>query len=496
MIHHAVVLEGWCFHMLNQDHTPLFSALKAYKEQRVIPFDVPGHKHGNGIPELRDFLGENTLLVDVNSMKPLDNIGNPTGVIREAEELMAQAYGADAAFFLVNGTTFGVQAMVMAACQPGDKIILPRNVHESAIHALILSGAVPVYMQPEILPRLGIAGGVPYETFAETVKKHPDAKAVFLINPTYYGITSDLPKIIELAHRSNMTVLVDEAHGAHFHFHPELPPSSIPLGADIAAVSLHKTGGALTQSSALLLNERIYRREYIKTILNLTQTTSASYLLMASLDVSRKMLATEGRQIMSHILELARYARSELNRINGLYAFGSELINGKGVIGFDETKLGVCVTGIGLTGHEVYDLLRDKYNIQIEFGDVHNILAILSVGDTAKNVNALIAALRDIAMKHATGKNVETWVDLTNPDIIVSPRDAFYSRKKKIPLEEAEGEISGESIMAYPPGIPIVSPGERIDKSIIEHILFLKRQKTVITGVEDAMADEINVLGY
>jgi arginine/lysine/ornithine decarboxylase len=482
--------------MLNQNQTPLFSALKAYRERRVIPFDVPGHKHGNGIPELRDFLGDNTLQVDVNSMKPLDNIGNPTGVIREAEELLADAYGADAGFFLVNGTTFGVQAMVLAACQPGDKIILPRNVHESAIHALILSGAIPVYMQPEVLPRLGIAGGIPYETFARTVKDHPDAKAVFLINPTYYGITSDLSRIIKLAHKSNMTVLVDEAHGAHFHFHPELPPSAIQLGADMAAVSLHKTGGALTQSSGLLLNERVYRREYIKTILNLTQTTSASYLLMASLDVARKMLATEGSRVMAHILELARFARSELNRIDGLYAFGCELINGKGVIGFDETKLGVCVTGLGLTGHQVYDLLRDEYNIQIEFGDVHNILAILSVGDTMENVSALVEAFRDIAKKHATGKDVETWVNLTNPDIIVSPRDAFYSRKKRVPLVDAEGEISGESIMAYPPGIPIVSPGERIDRSIIDHILFLKRQKTVITGVEDAQADEINVLGY
>lgn len=482
--------------MPDQYQTPLFSALKAYRERRVIPFDVPGHKHGNGIPELRDFLGETTLQVDVNSMKPLDNIGNPTGVIREAEELMAQAYGADAAFFLVNGTTFGVQAMVMAACQPGDKIILPRNVHESAIHALILSGAIPVYMQPEILPRLGIAGGIPYETFEQTVKKHPDAKAVFLINPTYYGITSDLPRIIELAHKHNMTVLVDEAHGAHFHFHPELPPSAIPLGADISAVSLHKTGGALTQSSVLLLNERVYRREHIKTILNLTQTTSASYLLMSSLDVARKMLATEGKARISHILDLARYARNALNHTDGLYAFGSELINGKGVVGFDETKLGVCVSGIGLTGHQVYDLLRDEYNIQIEFGDVHNILAILSVGDTKENVDALIAALKDIALRHATGKCVETTINLTNPEVIVSPRDAFYSGKKRIPLVMAEGEISGESIMAYPPGIPIVSPGERIDRSIIEHILFLKRQKTVITGVEDAMADEINVLGY
>lgn len=482
--------------MLNQNETPLFDALKAYQKRRVIPFDVPGHKHGNGIPELRDFLGDNTLQIDVNSMKPLDNIGNPTGVIRDAEELLAAAYGADAAFFLVNGTTFGCQAMVMAACQPGDKIILPRNVHESVIHALILSGAVPVYMQPEIIPRLGIAAGVSFDTFAQTVSENPDAKAVFLINPTYYGMTSDLERIIKLAHKSNMAVLVDEAHGAHFHFHPELPPSAVPMGADMSAVSLHKTGGALTQSSALLLNERFYRRDYIKTILNLTQTTSASYLLMASLDVARKMLATDGSRVISHVLELARYARNELNRVDGLYAFGSELVNGKGVAGFDETKLGVCVTGLGLTGHQVYDLLRDEYNIQIEFGDVHNILAILSVGDTLENVMALVDALRDISRKYATGRNVETWVNLTNPDIIVSPRDAFYSRKKRIPLEAAEGEISGESIMAYPPGIPIVSPGERIDRSIIDHILFLKRQNTVITGVEDAQADEINVLGY
>ncbi len=482
--------------MSGQNKTPLFNALKEYKERNVIPFDVPGHKHGNGIPELRDFLGTNTLQIDVNSMKPLDNIGNPTGVIREAEELLAEAYDADAAFFLVNGTTFGVQAMIMAACHPGDKIILPRNVHESAIHALILSGAIPVYMQPEIHPHLGIAGGIPYETFEQTIKEHPDAKSVFLINPTYYGITSDLSRIIELSHKYNMTVLADEAHGAHFHFHDSLPPSAIPLGADMSAVSLHKTGGALTQSSALLLNERYYNREYIKTILNLTQTTSASYLLMASLDIARKMLATEGNRILSGILELARNTRLELNKIDGLYSFGTEIVNGRGIFGFDETKLGICIKGLGLTGHQVYDILRDHYNIQIEFGDVNNILAVLSVGDTKENVCALIDAFRDISLKYAKGKSVDININLTNPEIIVSPRDAFYSRKKRIPLLESEGEISGESIMAYPPGIPIVSPGERIDKNIIEHILFLKRQHTVITGVEDAQANTINVLGY
>jgi arginine/lysine/ornithine decarboxylase len=481
--------------MNNQYKTPLFDAVKDYHRKQVIPFDVPGHKHGKGIPELAEFVGTKVLEVDVNSMEMLDNIGSPSGVIKEAEELMADAYRSNHAFLLVNGTSSGVQAMVMSVCNPGEKIIMPRNAHKSAINSLILSGAVPVYVQPETDEKLGIAMGVSVESVEKAIAKNPDAKAVFLVNPTYYGATLNLKDIIKVAHKNGMAVVVDEAHGAHLGFHKELPCGAMELGADMAAVSLHKTGGSLTQSSVLLLNEGFVDKNHVRAMLNLTQTTSASYLLMTSLDIARKMLATRGEEIFTRILKLTRMAREEINKIEGLYAFGRELVGNKGVFDFDETKLGINVSGLGMTGFKAYDILRDEYNIQVELGDVFNVLAIVSVGDDEESIRALIEALKSMSKKYRGCKMEFANVNLENPEVIVSPRDAFYASKKLIKLEEAEGEISGESIMAYPPGIPIVTPGERISKDMIEYIRYIKSQHSMLTDTEDPQVEYIKVLG-
>lgn len=482
--------------LIDQNSLPLFEAMKEYHKKNVIPFDVPGHKHGIGIKEMTDYFGSTMLELDVNAMKCLDNICNPIGVIKEAEELAATAYGAEHAFFLVNGTTSGVQTMIMSACSPGDKIILPRNAHKSATTALILSGAVPVYIQPEINENLGIAMGVSLDEVQKAVTEHPDAKAIFLINPTYYGATSDLRSIVEIAHQKGIAVLIDEAHGAHMKFHEELPFEAMDLGADMCAVSTHKTGGSLTQSSILLLNKGLIDAKTVKTTLNLTQTTSASYLLMASIDIARKQLATKGEEMLERVLDLSRWARNEVNKISGIYAFGKELIGTPGVFNFDETKLGVNVRELGLTGFEVYDILRDEYNIQTELGDMYNVLAIISLGDTEESVGALVNALKDIAQKYRSDKKIKGKKGvLRNPEVIVSPRAAYYSRKKLVRFEEAEGEVSGESIMAYPPGIPVVTPGERITSEMIEYIMRLKEEHSLLQGTEDPYVEYIKVLG-
>ncbi len=480
----------------NHEVLPLIDAIRQYDQRNVVPFDVPGHKHGRGTKELVDFFGEQVMRIDVNSMKCLDNIGNPVSVIKEAQELMADAYDADHAFFLTNGTSSGVQAMIMSACQAGDKVILPRNSHKSAINALILGGITPVYVQPEMNIRLGIAMGVTIEKIKEAIALHPDAKAVFLINPTYYGAASDLKSIVKLCHDHDMAVLVDEAHGAHLHFHNELPMSAMQANADMSAVSMHKTGGSLTQSSALLLRGNIIDKDRVKTILNLTTSTSASYLLMASLDGARKILATRGELMLTDTLELSRDARNEINAIDGLYAFATELIDARGVYSFDETKLSINVTDIGLTGFEVYDLLRDEYNIQMELGDINNVLAIISLGDTKEALISLISALKDISIKYRKPKFDCNAMPLKNPEVVIIPRDAFYMQKKILPLLESAGEIAGEYIMAYPPGIPILSPGERITKEIIEYIQVLKTQKSVLTDNHDPSGEFIKVIKH
>ncbi len=477
----------------DQAKMPLFSALMAYKDKPIIPFDVPGHKQGKGNPLLQKTFGTDLMRMDVNSSKPLDFLGNPTGVIKEAEDLMADAFGAKAAHFLVNGTSSGVQAMIMTACRPGDKIILPRNVHKSAINALILSGAEPVYLQPEIHQDLGIAMGISAQQVEEAIHLHSDAKAVFVIHPTYYGAVSELAAIVETAHKNGLLVLVDEAHGTHFHFHPELPMDAMEAGADMAAVSLHKTGGSLSQSSALLVGGNRIDPAHVKRILNLSQTTSASYLLMASLDATRCMLATEGKARFTEILRLVRKTRYQLNEIPGVYAFGTDLIGTPGVFDFDEAKMSIHTLDFGLSGLDVYEILRDEFSIQVEMGDAHNILAIFSVGDGEKEADALVSAIRILAARNL-GKHPRIPYESAHPTVAMSPREAFYAAKESLPLKESEDEIAGESIMAYPPGIPIVSPGEKIDRNMIRQIQYLKQHHCVLTGTEDPDVNRIQVV--
>ena len=480
---------------LDQFRTPLFDAVKNYVESNVVQFHVPGHKKGVGLEELRDYIGERALEMDANGMEDLDFANNPTGVIYESEKLMAQAFGAQNAYYLVNGTTAGVQAMIMSAVEPGEKILIPRNAHKSTIGGIILSGAMPVYLQPEINEKLGIAMGITEESLKKAIKDHPHAKAVFLINPTYYGAASDLKTLVRIARRHEMTVLVDEAHGAHMSFHDDFPLTAMEVGADISAASTHKTAGSMTQSSVLLLRGNMISPQRVKQVLNLTYTSSASYLLMCSLDIARKQLATKGSDLLEEALRLARMARDEINKIEGLYAFGKELIGTPGCFDFDETKLGINVAGLGYTGYEMESKLRKEYNIQIELSDMNNILAMVSIGDKEENLIALIEALKDISSKTEIRDYKKTVYLPQNPKMIVSPRDAFYSPKKKVALENSVGEIAGEMVMAYPPGIPVICMGERITQDIVDYIRILKEQRCQLQGAADPYINSIMVLG-
>ena len=325
---------------MDQDRAPLQEALERMRRDRLVPFDVPGHKRGRGNPELTRFLGEQCLSVDVNSMKPLDNLCHPTSVIREAEELAADAFGAAHAFFMVGGTTSSVQAMVLSNVKKGDEIILPRNVHQSVINALVLCGATPVYINPQSDKNLGIALGMSLSDVRATMERHPGAKAILINNPTYYGICSDLKSITEAAHQKGMRVLVDEAHGTHFYFGRNMPISAMAAGADMAAVSMHKSGGSLTQSSVLLCGKNV-NPHYVRQIINLTQTTSGSYLLLSSLDISRRNLATRGQEIFDKVERFAGYAREEIGKIGDYFVYSKDLVNGDSIFDFENTKLSV-----------------------------------------------------------------------------------------------------------------------------------------------------------
>jgi len=478
---------------LSQFDAPIFEALKTHRLNRVVPFDVPGHKGGRGNQELTDFLGLNCLKADVNSMKPLDNLSHPVSVIKDAQALAAEAFGANEAFFMVNGATAAVQAMIMSVCKAGEKIIMPRNVHRSAINALVVCGAIPVYINPGINKRLGIPLGMTIADIEKAIEENPDAKAILVNNPTYYGICSDLKQIVTLAHSRRMLVLADEAHGTHFYFGDDMPVSAMKAGADMAAVSMHKTGGSLTQSSILLCGASI-NANYVRQIINLTQTTSSSYLLLSSLDIARKNLSIHGKEMFKKTIEFASYARDEINKLGGYYAFADELIDGESVFDFDPTKLSVNTIEIGLAGIEVYDILRDDYSIQIEFGDIGNILAIISAGDRALEIERLISALSEIKRLYCKDKAGMFDHEYINPIVALAPQAAFYSGKKTLPIENSIGKISGEFVMCYPPGIPIIAPGEMITEEILNYIFYAKEKGCLLTGPQDLNIETIDVV--
>ena len=423
-------------------------ALENFKDMRIVPFDVPGHKRGRGSPELTKFLGQQCMTVDVNSMKPLDNLCHPTSVIREAEELAADAFGAAHAFLMVGGTTSSVQAMILSVVKRGDEIILPRNVHRSVINALVLTGAIPVYVNPQMNDRLGISLGMSVADVKAAIEKHPSAKAVLVNNPTYYGICSNIREIVRLAHAAGMKVLADEAHGTHFYFGENMPVSAMAAGADLASVSMHKSGGSLTQSSFLLCGPSM-NAEHVRQIINLTQTTSGSYLLMVSLDISRKNLALHGKEIFRKVVDLTTYAREEINALGDYYAYGSELINGDTVYDFDTTKLAVNTLDVGLAGIEVYDK-RDKATLMRQ--------------------------------------------EYISPQVVAGPQEAFYADKKAMPLEESVGRICAEFVMCYPPGIPILAPGERITRDILDYIRYAKEKNCMLLGTEDPEVNNLQVI--
>ncbi len=478
---------------LNHDHTPLFTALTEHSGKKSIHMDVPGHKQGAGSLELTDYFGERMLRADINSMYGMDNLLNPQGVIRDAEILAADLFKADAAFFMVNGTTSAIQTMILAACRPGDKIIIPRNVHKSIINAMIISGAFPVYVQPKFSYKLGLTLGVTEQDYIKAINDNKDAKAVLIINPTYYGFVCDVAEVAKEAHKYDMSVLADEAHGTHFYFHPDLPSGSIEAGADMAGLSVHKTGGSLTQSSILLLKERYFSKNYIKSVSNITQTTSASYLLMASLDVARKQLAKNGRKMYQKVIDIAEEIRYKVGLIPG-YVPVTHVTDDVGMYGYDSTKVVFNIKRLDITGIHMFDILASEYDIYAEFGDSENILFIPGIGSSFDEIPVMVNALSLISKKYSTRQKQLFFKPWCNVNLIYSPREAFYMPKKRILFKEAIGRVSAEFVMFYPPGIPILAPGELITQEAYEYIRLLVEENAAITGIEDSTAQTVLIV--
>lgn len=466
---------------LDQNKTPYLDALKKYLSEDILPLDVPGHHMGNVQNKLKTFLGSQLYRADVNAPIGMDNLANPHGVLLEAERLMADFCNADKSFFLINGTSGGILAMIMAACKANDKIILPRNVHKSIVSALILSGACPVYVMPRLDTELEIANQPTVDDYIKTMQRYPSAKAVFVINPTYFGAVTDLKRIVEEAHARGMIVLVDEAHGAHYYFDKTGPISAMDAGADMASVSFHKTGGSLTQSSVLLLKSKLVKRSEVQKTLNILNTTSPSTILLASLDSARQYVATKGQEHMNKVHALSDYARKEIAKIKGFVPCNKDHFLERDCFDYDETKLVIKLDHLDLNGFEVYQLLKRKYNIQIELAETYVIMGVLAIGNNHAQMVRFIKALKDISKNHYNKKLPEEKhaFGIDFPFQIIRPRAAYHAPGMKIPLEEAVNTISKESIMVYPPGIPLIVPGEVFTKELVERIEEYRKQENI-----------------
>ena len=481
----------------SQFDTPLFTGLVEHAKKNPVQFHIPGHKKGRGMDlEFREFIGERALSIDLINIGPLDDLHTPKGIIKEAQKLAAEAFGADYTFFSVQGTSGAIMAMIMSVCGPGDKIIVPRNVHKSVMSAIIFSGAIPIFIHPVVDEKLGISHGITTDAVSKALEQHPDAKALLVINPTYFGIAADLKKIVEIAHSYRVPVLVDEAHGVHIHFHEDLPLSAMQAGADMAATSVHKLGGSMTQSSILNMKEGLVSHKRVQSVLSMLTTTSTSYLLLASLDVARKQLATKGREMLDRTIKLAQSIRRQINEIDRLYCVGEEILGTKATFDYDPTKLIISVKNLGISGYEAEKWLRENYNIEVELSDLYNILCLITPGDTEEEGRILVEALRELAKNcKKTCKNNDRPVLLPEiPVLALSPRDAFYAETELVPFDESEGRIIAEFIMVYPPGIPIFIPGEIIT---MENLHYIKKNIEVglpVQGPENFDARKLRVI--
>lgn len=478
-----------------QKETPYLDSYRDYLKEKDTVFDVPGHHQGKIKTDFDKVFGSIIYKVDVNSPRGMDNLSRPTGVIKKAQELFAKACGASYSKFLINGSSEGNLIMLMSTLKEGDKILLPRNIHKSVISALIMSGAIPVFLMPEIDKGTEIVNQISYKEWKKAIDNNLDAKAIFIINPTYFGATTNLKKVVSYAHSKKMLVLVDEAHGTHFYFSKHLPISAMEAGADMSTLSIHKTGGSLTQSSLLLVKgDLVVRYDVIKTF-NLLTSTSPSSLLLASLDSARKFLVFKGSKYIFKAISLAKECRERIDKIPGFKPRGKDYFIKKGSFSYDETKVVVEIDKLTINGFEVYKLLKDKYHIQIELAETYAFLLLFTVGSIQNDVDVIVDALKDISKKYYNDSVTYENRHYSNkfPDLILTPREAFQAPLKVVKITKALNMISKESIMTYPPGIPLILPGERFSEEVINEIKYLKRIKANIVSDYEG-PDEVSVI--
>ncbi|MBO0349216.1 aminotransferase class I/II-fold pyridoxal phosphate-dependent enzyme [Phormidium pseudopriestleyi FRX01] len=482
---------------MSQDHrqAPLLETLARCAKKPDAPFYAPGHKRGRGIPQsLSNLLGTSVFLADLPELPDLDNLFAPTGAIAAAQELAADAFGASQTWFLVNGSTAGIIAAILATIRPGDKIILPRNVHKSVISGLILSGALPVFISPEFEPVWGLALSITPASVAEALAVHPDAKAVMMVYPTYQGVCGDIQAIATVTHQFGIPLLVDEAHGPHFAFHEDLPTPALVAGADLSVQSIHKVLGAMTQASMLHIQGDRIDVDRLSQSLQLMQSTSPSYLLLASLDAARQQMALQGQELMTQTLALGSRAREEIAQIPGLSVLTPPEPRSPGFVAGDRTRLTVGVWGWGLSGYEVDEMLQEL-GVTCELPSPDHLTFIISLGNTSADIDQLVQGFSTLSHDYwHKQRSVCLHPMPPSPALSLCPRDAFFALVEAIPITEAIARVSAELVCPYPPGIPILMPGEVITLEAVAYLQQVLAHGGILTGCSDPTLTTLKVV--
>jgi arginine decarboxylase len=482
-----------------QAATPYIDALLGYRTKGIVPFHTPGHKLGKGAPPImREVFGDALLAVDVAMAGGVEDTRESTALVAKAEALAAAAWGGERCYFLVNGSTSGIHSLLLALAGPGDGVILPRNAHKSVQAALIFSGAVPYYVEPEIDPVWGVPLNVPAARIAAALEAHPLAKAVFIVSPSSNGVCAALETIAGMVHGSGLPLVVDQAWGPHLRFCSALPLDALSAGADAMVASTHKLISGITQSSVLVANGKRLSLQRLESIVKMTQSTSPQVLIYASIDAARAQMATQGEELWSRAVDNAEWARAQLRRLTGVRVMGDEVLARDGVADFDRTRLTVSACDLGLNGYELETTLRERYGIAVEAADPLNVLLNVTYGDSRDDVARFTAAMADLAVRRRDAPSVSCATPLSSwPHFsrqIMTPRDAFFAVSEAVPVARASGRVSAEMVAPYPPGIPIVAPGEEVSDELVAYLTEASARAMHVHGPEDLTLKTLRVV--
>lgn len=460
-----------------------------YVDGGVLGFHMPGHGQGRTVPaRFAELIREHGLACDITQVLGMDDILRPDGPCLEAQRLAADLYGADHSYFLINGSSGGIHAMLLAAVRPGETVLLPRNVHRSTIAGLQLCGARAIFFETPHDGELDTGVAATVEAVAPLLQQHPAARALFLTSPTYHGAAADVRRLVELAHAANVAVLVDEAWGAHLAFHPQLPTSALEAGADVVVHSTHKLLAGMSQGAMLHLRGERVDRERLEDALRILQSTSPSTVIVASLDVARQQMAAEGTERWSKVLSLAERARERINATAGLRCFGAELAGRPGIWEYDLSRL---VIRTPCTGYAAERWLRQHHGIQVEMADRQGVIALLSAGHEEADLERLLQGLHSLPSDQEPRRSGPRW---RIPETALSLRDAFNARHETVSVDEAAGRICAELISPYPPGVPALLPGEIIAADIVSQLVAELRAGVQIQGAADPQLRTLRVV--